>query len=589
MIDRRARWPSFDARRVVFEDDAIVAVDKPPEVPTQAATTDAVADDLPTRLREFFAERDAASEPYLGIHQRLDRPTSGAIVYTKRKAANRALAEQLESRRVEKRYVACVARFPKKSPKTLRHAIAPGEHGAMEVVPEKHRGAQIAITHVEGIERHGERALVTLRLETGRTHQARVQLAAIDAPIAGDRIYGKDPAPRLMLHAASLSLRHPIDDRPLVVRAETPRAFTRWLERGDASPFEGGTVDAPALDDAIDRSLDDRFALGRAGLLEDTDPRKITAFRLLNEEGDGTPALAVDVYGDHLVVHLSPDASIASGRQIVAVREAILDRLHALGFDGIYLKVRPKQANVIVAGESGEPSLPGIGASLAPSKPVRGVAAPDDFAIVEHGVPYLVRLGEGLSTGIFLDQRENRRRLRAMSAHRSVLNLFAYTGAFTIAAAIGGASRTVSVDASKAALERAKRGLAHAGVDGDRHALVDDDVFAYLDRARRKNDRFDIVVLDPPSYSSVGASRFTATTWPSLASKAMSLVAKDGVLLACSNHRGIVRAKLRRYLHEAARAAGRAVAQMKDLPFPSDFPAPFAREPHLKSVLTRLS
>jgi 23S rRNA (cytosine1962-C5)-methyltransferase len=146
----------------------------------------------------------------------------------------------------------------------------------------------------------------------------------------------------------------------------------------------------------------------------------------------------------------------------------------------------------------------------------------------------------------------------------------------------------VSVDASKSALERARRGLARAGVDDDRHALVDDDVFAFLDRAKRKNDRFDVVVLDPPSYSSVGASRFTATAYPALAAKAMSLVAKDGVLLACSNHRGIVRAKLRRYLHEAARAAGRTIGQMKDLPFPSDFPAPFAREPHLKSLLVRL-
>src|SRR5207248_1532625 len=143
-----------------------------------------------------------------------------------------------------------------------------------------------------------------------------------------------------------------------------------------------------------------------AGALADDDPRKITAFRLLNDEGDGVPGVALDVYGDHLVAHLYPDGSTAAGRDVVAAREPLLDRLDALGFDGVYLKVRPKQANVADTRS----------ASLAPSAPVRGRAAPDEFAIVERGVPYLARLGDGLSTGIFLDQRENRRRIRAMSS-----------------------------------------------------------------------------------------------------------------------------------------------------------------------------
>src|SRR5262249_21762602 len=158
----------------------------PSGVPTQAATQDGVADDLPTRVKAFLGAA------YLGVHQRLDRATSGVVVYTKKKEANRSLAEQLESRSVEKRYLACVAGWPKNAPKTLRHALAEGDDGAMRVVPERTRGAQIAVTHVENVERHGDRAMVTLRLETGRTHQARVQLAAIGAPIAGDRLYARE-------------------------------------------------------------------------------------------------------------------------------------------------------------------------------------------------------------------------------------------------------------------------------------------------------------------------------------------------------------------------------------------------------------
>jgi 23S rRNA (cytosine1962-C5)-methyltransferase len=579
-MDRLDFWPDLRAERVVSRDDAIVAIDKPSGVPTQAATQDGVPDDLPTRVKGYLGAK------YLGVHQRLDRATSGVIVYTLAREANRGLAEQLESRTAHKRYLACVARWPKNAPSTLRHTIAEGDDGAMQVVPHgsRQKGAQLAITHVEKVERDAksDRAMITLRLETGRTHQARVQLAAVGAAIAGDRIYAKDrvdAAPRLMLHASSIALTHPIEGRSITAHAPTPRSFARWLARGDASPLEGGTIDEGAFDDAIDRAREERFALGRAGALGDDDARKTTAFRLSHEEGDGVPNVALDVYGDHLVAHLYPDDATPGGRDVVAAREALLDRIHALGFDGVYLKVRPKQANVADTRSS----------ALAPAAPVRGRAAPDEFSIVELGVPYLVRLGDGLSTGIFLDQRENRRRVRAMSAGKRVLNLFAYTGPFTVAAAVGGASRTVSVDASKQALDRMRKGLALAGVDDDRHVTIDDDVFAYLDRARRKNDRFDVVILDPPSYSSVGGSRFTATAYPALAAKAMALVAKDGVLIACSNHRGIVRAKLRRYLHEAARGAGRRIAQMKDLPFPSDFPAPFAREPHLKSLLVRLA
>ena len=332
-------------------------------------------------------------------------------------------------------------------------------------------------------------------------------------------------------------------------------------------------IDAPALADALDTAREARFALGRAGALDAKDPACTTAFRLVNEAGDGIPGVAVDVYGDHLVAHLYDEDALA-------VREPLLDALDALGFSGVYVKVRPKQANTVVDTRT---------EALAPKKPVRGRAADDEFAIVEHGLPYLVRLGDGLSTGIFLDQRENRRRVRALAAGKRVLNLFAYTCPFTLAAAAGGATRTVSVDAARAAIERGQRGLEHAGLAGDHHAFVIDDVFAWVEQAKRRGEVFDLVLLDPPSYSTVGASRFSADAYRPLAAKVMPLVARDGQLFACTNHRKTVRAKLRRLLHEAARDAGRTVAQMKDLPHPVDFPPPFGREPHLKSILVRLA
>ena len=563
---------------MVLDDGAVIVVDKPAGVPSQASTEGA-NDDLVARVRELLAARDHVGEAsvYLGVHQRLDRATSGVLAYARKKEANRSLAAQFEGRTVDKRYVAAVAGWKQGQARTtLRHRLAPGEEGRVVVAGPRDARGQPAVTHVERLAHHGDRALLELRLETGRTHQARAQLAAAGAPIAGDRLYAEGraehAAPRLMLHASSLSFEHPISGARVVARAQTPRAFERWIERGDASPLASG-LDREALADAIDLACEERFALGRAGLRDREDPGCTTAFRMINEGGDGVPGLAVDVYGDHLVAHLYDDDAIAC-------REPLLDALDALGFDGVYLKVRPKQANTLSDTRTEE---------LAPRTPVRGRSADEELEIVEHGLRYLARLGDGLSTGIFLDQRENRRRIRELSSGKRVLNLFSYTCPFTIAAAAGGAVRTVSVDASKGALERGARGLAHAGLQGDHHELVVEDVFAFLDRARRKSERFDLVLLDPPSYSSVGASRYsTQGGYRPLAAKAMALVAPGGFLLACSNHRQTVRAKLRRLLHEAARDAGREVVQMKDLPSPIDFPAPWAREPHLKSVLVRL-
>jgi 23S rRNA (cytosine1962-C5)-methyltransferase len=115
-------------------------------------------------------------------------------------------------------------------------------------------------------------------------------------------------------------------------------------------------------------------------------------------------------------------------------------------------------------------------------------------------------------------------------------------------------------------------------------------VFVWIERAKKKSERFDFVLLDPPSYSSTKKRRFVAKTdYADLAAKAMALVEPGGVLVACANHRGIAKGRFRRLLHEAARAAGREVIQAKDVPTPPDFPVPYGGESHLKVVWVRLA
>ena len=576
-MDRSRIWPDFRDEWIVRQDETLIFIDKPAGVSSQAADPER-PDDIVTRLKRHLVA--GGHDPYLGTHQRLDRDTSGILVYARKKEANASLAPQFEGRTAKKMYVACVSGWTKGTV-TLRDRVGPGDDGTTKIVgPRDKRGIE-AVTHVRLRSRKAERALVEIELETGRTHQARAQLAHAGAPIAGDVLYGGSPASRLMLHAHALELTHPTLQKKIRVEAKLPPEFEEWLARGDIGP----TVydDSDALDRALGRALERRWGLGRS-----SGPHETTAFRIVNEAGDGLPGLSVDVYGDYLVAHFHADAPDEKDPIFTEERRTrILDRLGALGFDGVYLKVRPRQANTLVETRRDE---------IAPKDPVRGSAAPESFLVREDAIDYEVRLGDGLSTGIFLDQRSNRARVRSMSKDARVANLFAYTCAFSTAAAAGGARQTVSVDASSIALERGRDNVARivnarvaAGEREGTHTFVADDAFSWLAKATRQNEKYDLIILDPPSYATTKTRRFVATTdYVELAAQAVSLLAPGGKLVACTNHRGIRASKFRHMLQDAARVAKRTTVQVKDLPDASDFPAPAGGEPHLKSVLLTL-
>jgi 23S rRNA (cytosine1962-C5)-methyltransferase len=587
-MDRRTVWPDWRREWVIHLDDDLVVIDKPCGVSSQAADPSR-PDDVVTRLSRFLADEGGparapapgrgVSHVYLGVLQRLDKETSGVMVLARHPQASARLAAQFEARGVRKTYVAGVTGWPKgKDRVVLRDALARGQDGRMEVRAGRAAtgaGAKPAVTGVKVLARRGERALLELDLETGRTHQARVQLAHAGAPIAGDALYGGARAPRLMLHAGALSLEHPATGRRSTYAAKVPREVEDWLEHGEAG--EAIYDDEEALRGALRRAVERRWGLGRAGAGGDEGARATTAFRLVHEDGDALPRLAVDAYGGWLVAQLYGEDG---PWQDAARRERVLDALGALGFDGVYLKVRPKQANTLVDTRRED---------LAPRLPVRGVPAPDPLEVLEEGAPLLVRLGDGLSTGVFLDQRSNRARVREMAAGASVANLFAYTCGFTVAAALGGAARTVSVDVSAAALERGRANLERASILGDQHAFVAADVFSWLARAERRGERFDLVVLDPPSYSTTRRGRFAASSdYVDLAAAAVRVLSDGGRLLACTNHRGIPAARFRRILFDACRSAGREPLQVKDLPAQADFPVPAGAEPAMKSALVTL-
>ncbi len=510
-----------DARVIALDDDLLV-VDKPSGIAVHGGD-ERLGDDVVTRLQRWLGER--GQHDYLGVHQRLDKDASGVLFFTRRRAMNAEVAPMMESHSARRVYVAAVSDPGLPDKGVFEQRLAHEKGGRTRVVA---RGGQHARSRYRVLARKAGRALVELEPETGRTHQLRVQLSHSSAPIAGDRLYGGARASRLMLHARSIE----IAGRRF--EAAVPEELQAW--------FEGR---APALEPRA-RLID--AGVRRAPLLD------ADSFRLLNDLGDLVPGVVVDRYADFAVLSISGDEAYARRQEIAGL-------LVELGARGVYLKLRVRAD--LRRQHAGE---------LAPPEPIAGEPAQSPLVVHEGELRFHVDPGDGLSTGLFVDQRDNRERVRQLSPKR-MLNLFSYTCSFSVAAALGGA-RTTSVDLSGRSLERGRDNFMLNGLDPAAHRFDKDDVLDWLKRARRRTERFDLVVLDPPSFGTRGKrGTFSVDkSYVAVARDALSLLAPGGRLLAVTNYTKTSQGALRRMLHEAARQAGVELRQLKDLPSGLDCP-----------------
>jgi len=302
----------------------------------------------------------------------------------------------------------------------------------------------------------------------------------------------------------SLPVVHLKSGRDKSLRRRHPWVFSGAISRVTGTPNAGDTVQVAAADgkalglgaysphsqirvrmwtfDAAD-VVDDAFLRDRlaAALAVRTLPAGDEPWgrRLVHAENDGLPGLVVDRYGDHLVCQF-----LAAG--VECRRETIASLLLELtGCAGVH-----ERSDVDVRTKEG----------LAPrAGHLAGAEAPEAVEIVEDGCRYLVDVRGGHKTGFYLDQREARARVAALAAGRDVLNVFAYTGGFGIAALRAGAAQVTQLESSAPALAAAQR---HAELNGvaDRHHVVEADAFAHLREYRRQGRRFDLIVLDPPKF-----------------------------------------------------------------------------------------
>ncbi|MCW5852158.1 MAG: class I SAM-dependent methyltransferase [Anaerolineae bacterium] len=571
---------------ILYQDDDLVAIAKPVGLSTIAAWPDPIPTDVVGLLKAQLGT------DYLGVHQRLDRDTSGVLVFARRPEANAWLARAFENRTAVKEYLAVVHGVPPQRAGRIEAPLVEGRDGRMEVVGERRKteggrrkaeggrgsGSQAdvgippsgyppagahslgypgdAVTEYEVLQTAANRrySLVRLRLLTGRTHQLRVHLGHLGAPVMGDVLYDpqRRPFPRLLLHAYRLTL--PTPRGPLTLEAPVPAVFNALL-----------TLPPPTT-----LSLSLLLALAaerRQPLALDPD---VTAYRLVHGAADGVPDIYIDRLGEHLLVSLHSETTELPPRLLAALAE-----VHPTG--SVYVRYRPRQASRLRDDETEQ---------RAPSQPIRGHG---DLAweVVENGLRYLIRSDAGLSVGLFLDMRDMRARVRALSQGKTVLNLFAYTCAFGVAALAGGADRVLNLDLSRRWLDWGMENYRLNGLVPDRYDFVDGDVFDWLRRFARRGQTFDLVILDPPSFATTHGSRFSAERdWPTLAQAAAPVVAPGGRLLACSNHAGQRRRAFRDAVQLGLAQAGCPMTEVGYWSEPAlDFPTLPHEEGHLKLFL----
>lgn len=293
----------------------------------------------------------------------------------------------------------------------------------------------------------------------------------------------------------------------------------RFVARGYYDPHSAISVriltrePAEAVDAAFWRRRILRAAAVRAELVHGT-----SGTRLVHGESDGLPGVVVDRYADFAVMKLYSAGLTPHRERIVeAVREA------APGLRGVYGR------DEIPHDEEDEGAAP-LGRVLWGEEP------PERLAIDEHGMKLLVDVRRGQKTGLFLDQRENRRLVRQLAAGRAeALNCFSYTGGFSVAAALGGSSHVVSVDVDEEAIALARENFRQNGLDPADHAFATVDAFELLARYRREGRRFDLVICDPPAFAkSQKAVEAALAGYASLNRAALAVLAPGGLLVTAS-------------------------------------------------------
>ncbi len=519
---------------IIHEDDDLLVVNKPANWNTHAPTPWSGEG-----IYEWLRQRESRWAQLAIIH-RLDKETSGVMVFTKTKVAAKSLTEQFTEREVQKRYVLLTDKPVKEERNHIRsHMTKVGSDFVSRPVTES--GELAETFFVRGETKDGKTQLIA-EPKTGRTHQIRLHAQDLGFPLLGDVRYGGSPHVRLCLHAAEIEFEHPTTGK--MVKYSAP------------------------VDFANDVSLALRSAV--------IDPAQTDAFRVVHGAADGQPDWYVEKLGDYL---LSQSSAPLTGTQYEHLSELVKTFASKAAYHKV-LNRHVRQSSVETAG----PQL------------VFGQEVKEEFAIRENGVRYQMSFQEGYSVGLFLDQRDNRRRLltnyigpdfmvrEGGLQGAEVLNTFAYTCGFSVAAGVAGA-RATSLDLSKKYLEWGRRNFTANGLDPGAHDFIFGDVFDWLKRLGKKQRQFDVVILDPPTFSQSKQSGVfrVERDYGRLVGDALKVLKSGGTLLASTNTAGLEPEAFVAIVKTAIATAGRKVERERFIPQPPDFPVTREEQGYLKT------
>jgi 23S rRNA (cytosine1962-C5)-methyltransferase len=299
-----------------------------------------------------------------------------------------------------------------------------------------------------------------------------------------------------------------------------------------------------------------------------------TAYRWLFGEGDGLPGLTVDLYGDYAVIQTYMEGAAGLLDDLVAALSA------TYSLKGIIL--RTKHSSDLPEERDDE---------LGKGRLFWGQAAPKDLTVQEHHLKFQVDLQTGQKTGLFLDHRENRRFLEGWSQDREVLNCFSYTGAFSLYALRGGAKRVVSVDVGRSLAQSTTKNIHLNQLDESRHTFVTEDCFTLLSRYVEQKQRFDLLILDPPSFAKSKQNRHAALrAYTKLNALALKCVTPGGLLATASCTSQVSPDAFKEMIAAAGASAGHRLQIIHEAGQPLDHPVPaqFPEGRYLKFVVGRV-
>ncbi|WP_437342327.1 class I SAM-dependent rRNA methyltransferase [Jeotgalibacillus marinus] len=294
-----------------------------------------------------------------------------------------------------------------------------------------------------------------------------------------------------------------------------------------------------------------------------------TAFRVFNGEGDGIGGLTIDYFDGHYLFTWYSEGIYLFRDEILAAFEELSS------YKSIYEKKR----------------FDTKGKYLADDDFVRGERPSFPLIIKENGVNFSIYLNDGAMVGVFLDQRDVRRAIRDRFADgKSVLNLFSYTGAFSVFASLGGAVKTTSVDLANRSVAKTIEQFSMNGIDYEAQDILVRDVFRYFDYAVKNNVKFDLVVMDPPSFARSKKHTFSAAKdYKNLMKQAIDVTEDKGMIVASTNAASFNMKKFQRFIDEAFKEKGIRYEILETYSLPEDFmiSSSFPEGDYLKVVFVK--